>query len=128
MTALFALALATGLARQENQDAAYAEAAGCSPSPTAWEAIPGMGTTLTALLFSGGRSALVHIGDSRAFQFRSGRLRPITEDQMIGKPRRDVGLLASVLAQHLDGRPDHSADTGLRICGPVAATCCAPAD
>ena len=35
MTALFALAPATGVARQDNQDAAYAEAAGCSPSPTA---------------------------------------------------------------------------------------------
>jgi protein phosphatase len=43
-----------------------------------------MGTTPTALLFSCGRAALVHIGDSRAFQLRSGRLRSITEDQVIG--------------------------------------------
>ena len=30
------------------------------------------------------------------------------------QPRRDVGLLALVLARHLDGRPDRSAGTGLR--------------
>ena len=32
---------------------------------------------------------------------------------MIGKPRRDVGLLAPVLARHLGGRPDRSAGIGL---------------
>ena len=73
-----------------------------------------MGTTLTAMLFSGGRAALAHIGDSRAFRLPGGQLRPITEDHTIGKPRRDVGLLAPVLARHLDGRPDRSAGTGLR--------------
>jgi protein phosphatase len=43
-----------------------------------------MGITLTAVLFSGGRAALTHIGDSRTLQLRSGRLRPITENHTIG--------------------------------------------
>src|SRR2546430_4258229 len=74
----------------------------------------GTGTTLTATLFSGGHATLPHIGDSRAFRLPEGRLRPSTEDHTIGKPRRDVGLLAPVLARHLGGRPDRSAGTGLR--------------
>ena len=66
------------------------------------------------MLFSGGRAALTHIGDSHAFRLCGGQLRPITEDHTIGKPRRDAGLLAPVLARHLDGRPDRPADIGLR--------------
>ena len=106
----------TGLARQNNEDAAYS-AAGCMRSLTAWAASAGevasaavieslrtydsevrtgglarglgravaeanrqvghraaedpsrrgMGTTLTAMLWSGDHFALAHIGDSRAF-------------------------------------------------------------
>ena len=74
----------------------------------------GMGTTLTAILFSGDRAALAHIGDSRAFRLRGGRLRQITEDHTIGKLVWDADFLAPVLARHLDGRPDRSADLGLR--------------
>jgi serine/threonine protein phosphatase PrpC len=76
-----------------------------------------MGTTLTAMLFSGGRAVLAHIGDSRAFRHRGGQLRPVTEDHTIGNLLADVGLLALVLARHLDGRPDRSAGTGLRAGG-----------
>jgi serine/threonine protein phosphatase PrpC len=74
----------------------------------------GMGTTLTAMLFSGDRAALAHIGDSRAFRLRDGQLRQITEDHTIGKLVWDAGVLAPVLARYLDGRPDRSADLGLR--------------
>ena len=72
-----------------------------------------METTLTAMLFSGGRAALAHQRLPR-IRLRSGRLRPITEDHTIGNSCLDVGLLALVLARHLDGRPDRSADMGLR--------------
>ena len=74
----------------------------------------GMGTTLTAMLFSGDRAALAHIGDSRAFMLRDGRLRQITEDHTIGNLLWDAGSLAPVLARYLDGEPDRSADIGLR--------------
>ena len=74
----------------------------------------GMGTTLTAMLWSGDCAALAHIGDSRAFRLREGRLRQITEDHTIGKLVSDADFLASVLSRYLDGRPDRSADLGLR--------------
>ncbi len=37
-------------------------------------ALSGMGTTVTALLKTGGRLALAHIGDSRAYLLRDGQL------------------------------------------------------
>lgn len=74
----------------------------------------GMGTTLTAMLWSGDRAALAHIGDSRAFRLREGRVRQITEDHTIGKLVSDADFLAPVLSRYLDGRPDRSADLGLR--------------
>ena len=74
----------------------------------------GMGTTLTAMLFSGDRTALAHLGDSRAFRLRDGQLRQITEDHIIGKLVWDADFLAPVLARYLDGRPDRSADLGVR--------------
>jgi serine/threonine protein phosphatase PrpC len=40
----------------------------------------GMGTTLTAMLYDGGRMHLVHAGDSRAYLFRDGKLEQLTED------------------------------------------------
>lgn len=51
------------------------------------------GTTLTAMLFSGGRAAVAHVGDSRAFRLRGGRLRLVSEDHTIGN------LVATSLAR-----------------------------
>jgi serine/threonine protein phosphatase PrpC len=42
--------------------------------------LDGMGTTLTAVLFSGSKLGLVHVGDSRAYLFRNGQLTQITRD------------------------------------------------
>jgi protein phosphatase len=42
--------------------------------------LSGMGTTLTSLLFYKERAHLAHVGDSRAFLFRDGRIEQITED------------------------------------------------
>jgi PPM family protein phosphatase len=74
----------------------------------------GMGTTLTAMLWSGRQAALVHIGDSRAFRLRDGQLRQITEDHVLGNLVSNAGPLAPVLSRFLDGRPDRSPDLGLR--------------
>ncbi len=42
--------------------------------------LDGMGTTLTALLWTGQRLGLVHVGDSRAYLLRDGELTQITQD------------------------------------------------
>jgi PPM family protein phosphatase len=74
----------------------------------------GMGTTLTAMLWSGDTAVLAHIGDSRAFRLRDGQLRQITEDHVLGNLVSNAGTLAPVLSRYLDGRPDRSPDLGLR--------------
>src|SRR5437762_10064987 len=67
--------------------------------------ISGMGTTLTAMLWSdGGKIALCHIGDSRAYVLSGGQLQQIThdhtlvqslvdrsEERRVGKECRSVG-------------------------------------
>ncbi|MFF7099704.1 MULTISPECIES: MerR family transcriptional regulator [Streptomyces] len=51
------------------------------------------GTTLTALLWTGSRLALVHIGDSRAYVLRDGALFRITEDHTVVQSLIDEGRL-----------------------------------
>ena len=43
----------------------------------------GMGTTFVGLLFGAERLALAHVGDSRAYLLRQGRLRGLTDDHSI---------------------------------------------
>ena len=45
--------------------------------------LEGMGTTIVAALFDAGRLALAHIGDSRAYLLRGGRLRGLTNDHSV---------------------------------------------
>ncbi len=45
--------------------------------------LSGMGTTFVGLLFGGDQVALAHVGDSRAYLLRQGRLRALTEDHSI---------------------------------------------
>ena len=78
----------------------------------------GMGTTLTAMLWSGTRFALGHIGDSRAFRLRDGELDQITEDHVMGNLVSNPGSLAPVLSRYLDGRPDRSPDLSVRQARP----------
>jgi protein phosphatase len=51
------------------------------------------GSTLTAMLLSGSRLALVHIGDSRAYLFRESGLFQITHDHSITQSMIDSGRL-----------------------------------
>ncbi|MCW2503146.1 MAG: protein phosphatase [Actinomycetia bacterium] len=84
-------------------------------------ALEGMGTTLTAMLFSGNRIALVHVGDSRAYVMREGELTQITRDDTYVQMLVDEGRITadeatthpqrSLLTRALDGRdvdPDFS--------------------
>src|SRR6202008_4126931 len=41
----------------------------------------GLGTTVTALLLCGDELALVHVGDSRGYLLREGRLQRLTKDE-----------------------------------------------
>jgi protein phosphatase len=80
-----------------------------------------MGTTLTAMLWSGHTFALAHIGDSRAYQLRGGRLRQLTEDHALHNLVAGAGtspVLAPIMSRFLDGRPDRSPDLGLREAFP----------
>ena len=45
--------------------------------------LTGMGTTLVALLSGDGRVALAHVGDSRAYLVRGGRIRQLTDDHSL---------------------------------------------
>lgn len=59
------------------------------------------GTTLTALLLSGSRLALVHIGDSRAYLLRDGELFQITHDHTLVQAMVDEGrITAAEAASH----------------------------
>ncbi len=76
----------------------------------------GMGTTLTAVLTDGTRAALAHLGDSRAYLWRDGRLSQLTRDQTFVQALLDEGRITpeqarthphrNVVLQALDaGRP-----------------------
>ncbi|MGI8334019.1 bifunctional protein-serine/threonine kinase/phosphatase [Actinomadura scrupuli] len=84
----------------------------------------GMGATLTAMLRSGSRIALVHIGDSRAYLLRDGVLFQITHDHTLVQSLVDEGRITleeaashpqrSVLLRALDGRGEVEPDLSLR--------------
>jgi protein phosphatase len=45
--------------------------------------LAGMGTTLVSVLVLEGRAALAHVGDSRAYLVRGGRIRQLTDDHSV---------------------------------------------
>ena len=53
----------------------------------------GMATTLTALATDGERFVLAHLGDSRGYAFREGRLTRVTRDHTVVQRLVDQGLL-----------------------------------
>jgi PPM family protein phosphatase len=55
--------------------------------------LEGMGTTLTAVLFAGGRLGLCHVGDSRAYLLRDGVLSQITHDDTFVQTLIDDGRI-----------------------------------
>jgi protein phosphatase len=62
--------------------------------------LEGMGTTLTALRFSGSKVGLVHVGDSRGYLLRDGQLSQITHDDTYVQSLVDVGKLTADEAMH----------------------------
>ena len=54
----------------------------------------GMGTTLVTALFADNQLTVAHIGDSRLYRWRSGRLEPLTKDHSLLQVQIDTGLLS----------------------------------
>lgn len=81
----------------------------------------GMGTTLTAALIKGDEISFGHVGDSRAYLFRDGRLRQITNDHSLVEELRRQGKLTreqaaehpqrSVITRALGPEPQVQVDT-----------------
>lgn len=82
--------------------------------------VTGMGSTLTALLWSGTHVGVAHIGDSRAYLLRGGTLRQITEDHhlsnLVAAPM--PARISEYLVRYLDARPGWSPDLTLRSVQP----------
>jgi serine/threonine protein phosphatase PrpC len=82
-----------------------------------------LGATLTAMVWTGSRVALVHIGDSRAYLWRDGRMFQITHDHTLVQAMLDDGRLSveeaashpqrALLLRALDGRPGPAAEVRL---------------
>src|SRR5256884_2273187 len=84
-------------------------------------ALEGMGTTLTAMLFSGTKFGMVHVGDSRAYLLRDSDFVQVTKDDTYVQMLVDEGRISaeeasshpqrSLLTRALDGRdidPEYS--------------------
>jgi hypothetical protein len=67
--------------------------------------LEGMGTTLTAILFAGGRLALCHVGDSRAYLVRDGQMSQITHDDTFVQTLIDDGRIT---AEEANSHPQRS--------------------
>ncbi|MCF2526415.1 PP2C family protein-serine/threonine phosphatase [Yinghuangia soli] len=86
--------------------------------------LEGMGTTLTALLWTGNGLGLVHVGDSRAYLLRDGVLDQITQDHTWVQRLVDEGRITeeeaghhpqrSLLMRALDGRGQVEPDLAVR--------------
>ncbi len=62
--------------------------------------LDGMGTTVTALLFDGGRLGMAHVGDSRAYLYRDGVLHQLTHDDTFVQSLIDDGRITQEEATH----------------------------
>ncbi|WP_067964477.1 Stp1/IreP family PP2C-type Ser/Thr phosphatase [Nocardiopsis trehalosi] len=82
-----------------------------------------MGTTLTAMLWSGARVAMIHVGDSRAYLLRGDEFGQITHDHTLVQTLVDEGKITeeevathpqrSLLLRALDGRSQVDPDVSI---------------
>lgn len=77
----------------------------------------GMGTTVVALVLDGDRVHIAHVGDSRAYLLRDGRLQRLTRDHTIVQQEIDAGRLTPELARLLPHRNILTQSVGFH--GPV---------
>ena len=62
----------------------------------------GMGTTIVAAYYYNNRISVAHLGDSRMYRFRSGRLEQITRDHSFVQEQIDKGLFTKEEARASD--------------------------
>jgi serine/threonine protein phosphatase PrpC len=60
----------------------------------------GMGTTLTASYSSGVDLFVIHVGDSRAYLYRDGKLLQLTKDHTVAQAMADAGYIAHEEIRH----------------------------
>ena len=82
--------------------------------------LKGMGTTVVATLIDGDRATLVHVGDSRAYLYRDGELKRLTDDHSWVQEQVNAGILSedeakshplkNVVTRALGGSPHVSVD------------------
>jgi serine/threonine protein phosphatase PrpC len=60
----------------------------------------GMGTTLTVAYSTGVDLFIIHLGDSRAYLFRKGRLQLLTKDHTVAQAMADAGYIAPEEVRH----------------------------
>jgi serine/threonine protein phosphatase PrpC len=68
----------------------------------------GMGTTVTAAILTGGRVSIGHVGDSRAYRIRDGKLEQLTEDHSLVADLMRSGRLTP---EEADAHPQRSVIT-----------------
>jgi EAL domain-containing protein (putative c-di-GMP-specific phosphodiesterase class I) len=59
-----------------------------------------MGTTLVVAVFRDGKLLLGHVGDSRCYRLRGGRLQQLTRDHSLLQEQIDAGLISPEQAQY----------------------------
>jgi protein phosphatase len=77
----------------------------------------GMGTTLVVLVVDGDHAHLAHVGDSRAYLWRAGRLVRLTRDHTVVQQEIDNGNLSPELARLLPNK--HILTQSVGFHGPV---------
>lgn len=85
------------------------------------QSLAGMGTTLTAAYLTGANLFLAHVGDSRAYLFRRGRLIQLTRDQTIVQQLVDQGSIGPEAAAKHPLRHVLAHAIGAGDGGPLAA-------
>ncbi|AVT31107.1 MULTISPECIES: PP2C family serine/threonine-protein phosphatase [unclassified Plantactinospora] len=80
------------------------------------QATEGMGTTVTAMLLAGRRLAVAHVGDSRGYLLRGGRLAQLTRDDTFVQALVDQGGLTPEEARR---HPQRSLVTRVVQGGPL---------
>lgn len=79
----------------------------------------GMGTTLVLALFHQDQVTIAHIGDSRAYRLRNGKLEQLTQDHTLVQQHLQSGLLNSEQASKANNR--HWLTRALGVMSQVAA-------